>query len=386
MTDDGASGFSYAGAVLTIDLNAIRWNYRLLRGKLSSGTRCAAVLKADAYGLGVDRVAPALHAEGCRDFFVALLDEGLRLRPLVSGASVYVLNGLPRGAEAECAAAGLVPVLNSWEQCLAWSQCASRLGRTLPAVVQVDSGMNRFGWSPSEIKAWIDAGCRVEGVEVRYVMSHLACADVPGNPANEAQLKRFLEIARHFPGVPRSFANSSGIFLGANYHGDLARPGAALYGVNPVPGNPNPMRRVVGLTAQVVQIREAGKGDRVGYGGDWHIDRPARLATLSIGYADGIHRALHQRGRVYFEGGALRIAGRVSMDCMSVDVTPVPTERISSGSSIELIGQHQSIDHLAGAIGTIGYEVLTSLGSRFRKIYQGGVETARCQSAGELQG
>lgn len=385
MADNGAGGFSHAGAVLTVDLDAIRWNYRLLRDRLAPGARCAAVLKADAYGLGAGRVAPVLQAEGCRDFFVALFDEGLRLRPLLPGAEIYLLNGLPLGAEAECAAAGLVPVLNSWDQCRAWSRCARRLGKILPAIVQVDSGMNRFGWSAAEIQAWVDAGCRVEGVELRFVMSHLACADAPDHPANTAQLDKFMEIAGYFPGVPKSLANSSGIFLGAGYHGHLARPGAALYGINPAPDRPNPMRRVVGLTAQVVQMREAAKGDRVGYGGDWQVDRQTRLATLSIGYADGVHRALHKRGRVYFQGEALRIAGRISMDCMSVDVTSIPPERISAGANIEVIGKHQSVDDLADAIGSIGYEVLTSLGCRFRRIYQGGMEPVRYQSAGELQ-
>lgn len=385
MTDNGASGFSHAGAVLTVDLDAVRWNYRLLRDRLTPGARCAAVLKADAYGLGADRVAPVLQAEGCRDFFVALLDEGLRLRPLLPEASIYVLNGLPHGAEAECAAAGLVPVLNSWDQCRAWSQCARRLGKTLPAIVQVDSGMNRFGWSASEVQAWIDAGCRLDGVELRFVMSHLACADAPDDHANKTQLDKFLEIGRYFPGVPRSLANSSGIFLGAGYHGELVRPGAALYGINPMSGHPNPMRRVVGLTAQVVQIREAAKGDRVGYGGDWQVSRAARLATISIGYADGIHRALYERGHVYFEGEALRIAGRISMDCMSIDVTPVPAERIFASSSVELIGEHQSVDDLADAVGSIGYEVLTSLGHRFRRIYRGGMEPVHCQSAEEIR-
>jgi alanine racemase len=385
VTDNGASSFSYPGAVLTADLGAVRSNYRLLRDRLGPGSQCSAVLKADAYGLGADRVAPVLWAEGCRSFFVALFDEGVRLRPRLPDASIYVLNGLPHGAEAECAAAGLIPVLNSWEQCQAWSQCARHLGRTLPAIVQVDSGMNRFGWSASEINAWIDVGCRFEGVELRFVISHLACADAPDDPANAVQLDKFLQTARYFPGVPKSLANSSGIFLGADYHGELVRPGAALYGINPTPGHPNPMRRVVGLTAQVVQIREAGKGDRVGYGGDWRIDQSVRLATLSIGYADGIHRALHERGHVYFEGEALRIAGRISMDCMSVDVTSVPAERIFAGSSIEVIGKHQSVDDLADAIGSIGYEVLTSLGRRFRRIYRGGQEPVHCPSAEEIR-
>ncbi len=208
------SGGLHAGAVLTIDLEAVRWNYRFLRGKLGARVRCGAVVKADAYGLGAQYVAPALHAEGCRDFFVAHLDEGLLLQPQLSASSIYILNGLPNGGEADCADAGLVPVLNSLDQCQAWSMLARDLGKRLPSVVQVDSGMNRLGMSQREIAAWVKGGSQLAGVDVRFVMSHLACADVPSHAANAMQLAKFRRLAEHFPGLPRSLANSSGIFLG----------------------------------------------------------------------------------------------------------------------------------------------------------------------------
>jgi alanine racemase len=309
-------GYRHAGAALTVDIDAVRWNYRLLRRKLKTGVRCASVLKADAYGLGAHKIGPALELEGCRHFFVAHVDEGLRLQPYISQSSIYVLNGLPRGSELECARAGLIPVLNSLEQFSAWSECARKLSKTLPTVIQIDSGMNRFGWSSREIAGWVKAGSRADGIDIRLVMSHLACADAPCRSANEVQLNKFRGASQHFPGVLRSLANSSGIFLGNDYHHDLVRPGAALYGINPVPSRPNPMHPVVRLTAQVAQLREADKGDWVGYGGDYRVIQPTRLATLSIGYADGLHRALQARGRVYFEGQELRIAGRVSMDCI----------------------------------------------------------------------
>jgi alanine racemase len=285
-------------------------------------------------------------------------------------SNMYVLNGLPRGSEFEAARARLIPVLNSLEQFNAWSACARKLNRTLPAVIQIDSGMHRFGWSSREIAGWVKAGSHTDGIDIRYVMSHLACADNPFSSANEVQLNKFRCASQHFPGALRSLANSSGIFLGGDFHHDLVRPGAALCGINPVPSRPNPMRPVVRLTAQVAQLREAETGDCVGYGGDYRVCEPTRLATLSIGYADGLHRALQRRGRVYFEGQELRVAGRVSMDCLSVDVTPVPRERLSLGTEIEIIGSHQSVDDLAETMGTIGYEVLTSLGHRFRRNYK----------------
>lgn len=381
--DETRIGSRHPGAVLTVDLHAIRANYRFLRGKVGRNVQCAAVMKADAYGLGADCVGVALYIEGCRHFFVAHFDEGLRLQPLVADAEIYVLNGLPRGCERDCAHAGLTPVLNSLEQFEAWSQCAKVLGKMLPAVIQIDSGMNRFGWSRSEIARWIEAGAGTDHIDVRFVMSHLACADTPLHPANETQLNRFRDLTRYFPGWPRSFANSSGIFLGREYHFDLVRPGAALYGLNPVPGQPNPMRPVVRLTTNVIQLRDADKGHCVGYGADCQIGSPARLATLSIGYADGLHRALHASGRVYFDDQPLPIAGRISMDCMSVDVTAVPS--MSPGAEIDVIGCHQSVDDLAEATGTIGYEVLVHLGHRFERRYRGGGDPVNAEWVEELQ-
>jgi alanine racemase len=373
-------GALHAGAVLTIDLDAVRWNYRFLRGKLGARVRCGAVVKADAYGLGARYVAPALYAEGCREFFVAHLDEGFRLRPLLPESSIYILNGLPSGGEADCADVGLVPVLNSLDQCHAWTMRARELGKALPAVVQVDSGMNRLGMSQREIKG----SSQLAGLDIRFVMSHLACADVPSHVANVMQLEKFRHLAEHFPSSPRSLANSSGIFLGRDFHHDVVRPGAALYGINPIPTQVNPMRPAVRLSARVVQVREADEGDHVGYGWDFRTNSAARLATLSIGYADGLPRALGKGGVVYFEGHALPIAGRVSMDSITVDVSNLQPDRLGPGSEVEVIGDHQSVDDLAEAIGTIGYEVLTGLGHRYERNYLGAADLSRAELVGEL--
>ena len=380
MADAIMRGALHAGAVLTIDLDAVRWNYRFLRGKLGARVRCGAVVKADAYGLGARYVAPALYAEGCREFFVAHLDEGLRLRPLLPESSIYILNGLPSGGEADCADAGLVPVLNSLDQCHAWTMRARELGKALPAVVQVDSGMNRLGMSQREIKG----GSQLAGLDIRFVMSHLACADVPSHVANVVQLAKFRHLAEYLPSSPRSLANSSGIFLGRDFHHDVVRPGAALYGINPIPTQDNPMRPAVRLSARVVQVREADEGDHVGYGWDFRTNSAARLATLSIGYADGLPRALGKGGVVYFEGHALPIAGRVSMDSITVDVSNLQPDRLGPGSEVEVIGDHQSVDDLAEAIGTIGYEVLTGLGHRYERNYLGAADLSRAELVGEL--
>lgn len=261
---------------------------------------------------------------------------------------------------------------------------AASLGKTLPAVIQIDSGMDRLGMPQREIAAWVKGGSQLAGVDVRFVMSHLACADVPSHTANAMQLAKFRRLTEHFPGLPRSFANSSGIFLGKDFHHDVVRPGAALYGINPIPARADPMRAAIRLSAGVIQVREADKGDHVGYGWDFRPSGPARLATLSIGYGDGLHRALGKGSVVHFEGCALPIVGRVSMDSITIDVSELPPDRLGAGSEVEVIGDRQSVDDLAEAMGTIGYEVLTGLGHRYERNYLGVADLSRAEFVGEL--
>jgi alanine racemase len=360
-----------AGAVLTIDLAAIGANYRLLCDRLA-GAECAAVVKADAYGLGAARVAQSLARLGCRHFFVAHLQEGLVLRPVVPAeAEIFVLNGLMPGAEAACLDARLVPVLNSLAQVDAWTALGRRRGRALPAILQVDSGMARLGLAPAEVEVLARDPARLGGIALRAVMSHLACADEPDHPANRAQLQAFEALRRRLPPAPASFANSSGIFLGPDYHFDLARPGAALYGVAPVPGRPNPLHAVVRLDARVIQTRAIGAGDAVGYGHAFRAAAPTRIATLGVGYADGWLRSMGSRGRAYVGDRALPIAGRVSMDSLTLDISALPADMLAPGDFVELIGPHQTVDDVAAAAGTIGYEILTSLGGRYVRRYLG---------------
>lgn len=371
---DITAGRHGSGAQLTIDLDAVRENYRRLRRQIDGSVRCAAVVKADAYGLGAVPVSAALHAEGCEDFFVAQLDEGLALRSALPDASIYVLNGVPRGAEHDCSSADLLPVLNSLEQAHDWAEHLRRLGEPHGAVIQIDSGMNRLGLSRREVAGWVEGADRLSVLKVRLVMSHLACADTPQHRANRGQLALFSEAARAFPGLPRSLASSSGIFLGPDFHFDLVRPGVALYGGNPVPSLPNPMRSVVRVFAPVIQVRDANPGDGVGYGWDHRLDRRSRIATVAIGYADGLHRALQGRGAVYADGIALPVLGRVSMDTITVDASAISSDWLTPGSWVEVIGEHQSIDQLAEAMQTSAYEVLTSLGHRYARDYAGAVD------------
>lgn len=356
-----------AGGILRVDLGALKANYLKLC-QLAAPTPVSAVVKADAYGLGVAAVTDTLYAAGCRHFFVALTREALELRPhLPADAALYVLNGLTPGSEDRAAAAGLIPVLNCPEQLDAWANVARQMGQTLPALLQVDTGMSRLGFMPEDLKALAHTPERLEGVRIDYLMSHLACADEPANPANGQQLEAFELASRLFPDTPLCFANSGGLFLGAEYHADLCRPGIALYGAAPHPERPNPMQPVIALDLAVIQTRTVPAGTRIGYGGTVVTDAPKRLATLSAGYADGLPRRLGDQGAVYFKGVRLPFIGRVSMDSIIIDIDALPEGALKPGDFVELIGPHQSLDDVAAAAGTIAYEILTQLGPRYHR-------------------
>lgn len=325
------------------------------------------MVKADGYGLGARAIAPALHEAGCRHFFVALLDEALAIRGDVPGAMLAVLGGLIPGSEAEYVAHDIVPVLGSLAEVDAWSAIARATGGRLPAILHIDTGMSRLGLDPREVATLQQDHARLEAIDLRYVMTHLVASEMPEEALNHHQRQRFAAACAGLPAAPTSFANSSGMFLGTEWGSDLARPGAALYGLNPTPGRSNPMRLPVRLRARVLAVRDVPPGDSVGYNATWRASRPSRVATAGIGYADGLHRSLSNQGRAFFDGRAVPLVGRVSMDLTTFDVTDVPG--VAPGAWLELIGPHQTPDDLAEAAGTNGYEVLTSLGHRFHRVY-----------------
>ena len=354
-----------AGAVLTIDLAAIVANWRLL-GMRAAPAACAAVVKADAYGLGMAQVAPALADAGCRVFFVATLDEGIALRRLLHARAeeaevlaaspampeaIFILNGAPRGCESDLLQYGLMPVLNGLDDIAAWGTLAAMLGATLPAALHVDTGMCRLGLSPAELATLAREPERLDGTGVVLVMSHLACADEPAHELNHQQRDAFLAARAQLPAAPSSLAASSGIFLGAEWVCELD----------------NPMLPVVNLTARILQVREIDSGTSVGYGATHRAQAPAMIATAAVGYADGYLRALGNRGAGYIGSQRVPLVGRVSMDLITFDVTGVPLA--VPGAEIELIGPQISVDDVAAAAGTIGYEILTSLGARYARVY-----------------
>lgn len=316
------------------------------------------MVKADGYGLGAARVVPALYAAGCRHFFIAHLDEALAIRALIPEAMLAVLNGLWPGTAPSYQEHGILPVLSSLAEVAAWRG---------PAILHVDTGMNRLGLSASELDLLAAEPDRLRAIELRYIMTHLAAAEMPEDPANARQLQAFRLACGRLPAAPRSIANSSGIFLGAGFGSDLARPGVALYGVNPTPGRPNPMRPVVRLRARILHVREIPAGEEVGYNGTWSAARPSRIGTVSVGYADGYLRSLSNRAAACFDGTLVPLVGRVSMDLTTFDLTDVPAAR--AGDWLDLIGPGIPVDELARRAGTNGYEILTSLGRRYRRVY-----------------
>lgn len=357
-----------AGAFLRIDLDAVVDNWRRLARHVRPA-RTAAVVKADAYGLGAERVAPVLYAAGCRDFFVAELAEALALRPVLGAdAALYVLNGLMAGSERLYVEWGIRPVLNSLAQCRVWAALRPLGAPMPPAVLQVDTGMSRLGLGVDEQAALAADPALLTALGLDTIMSHLANADTPDHPGNAAQLAAFGAARARFPGLAGSLSASAGMMLDAEYHFGLCRPGAALYGIR-AGRRLEGLRPVAELWARLAQLRTVEAGAHVGYGYTFRADRPMRLATISVGYADGWFRALSGVGAAWFEGHRLPIAGRVSMDSFSVDISALPEGRLCEGDLVELIGPHQSADDIADAAGTIGYEVLTSLGRRYRRLY-----------------
>jgi alanine racemase len=364
-----------ANGLLTIDLDAIVANWRKLESR-AVPSECAAVVKADAYGCGLEPVARSLAAAGCKTFFVATLEEARRARLAAPGATLYVLGGCFVGAADAFADINARPVIGDLAELAEWDAFCRRTGWSGGAALHVDTGMNRLGLSMAEAQGLLP---RVQAGAHGFtlVMSHLACAESLDNPMNGRQLGAFREIAHAFSGIPASLANSSGIFLGPNFGFDMVRPGAALYGVNPTPEADNPMKAVVQVDARIVQIRTVERGDTVGYGGTWTARRTTRIAVVAAGYADGYFRAASgidgtRSAEVMVAGTRCPVAGRISMDLTAVDITELPANAVRRGHFVTLIGDGIGVDEVGRHFGTIGYEVLTSLGRRFERAWRGG--------------
>ncbi len=343
---------------VTVDLSALESNYQALCQAAAPG-RCGAVVKANAYGLGVTPVVERLVQSGCSAFFVATLEEGIQVRASAPAATIFVFAGVDAESSAGLVEADLTPMLNAAFQIAHWR------GRSKPAAIHLDTGMGRLGFPWDQVHPDL-----FEGLDITLLATHLACADQPDHPLNALQVHRFAEVARRFPSVATSIGNSAGTLSGATSQGDLCRPGIALYGGNPFVDGPNPMSAVVTLEARILQIREVKAGATIGYGATHVAGASGLIATLGIGYADGLPRSVSNRGEVLVAKHRAPIVGRVSMDLTTVDISDVkPTPKV--GDWVEVLGKDLGIDALASCAETIGYEVLTGLGQRAARRYLG---------------
>lgn len=380
MTDDpdDNDAFESAGLRLTVDLGALVENWRDM-ARRSGQARTSAVVKADAYGLGIEDVGEALYLAGARDFFVATADEGATLRLYAPEARIFVLSGIWPGLERVFFEHDLVPVIASEEQLAFWMSVLADYG-DYPCAVQVDTGFNRLGLPMADAIALADDVSRPASFAPVLVMSHLACGDDPSHPMNGQQLESFRKVAAAFEGVEASLAASAGIFLGSDYHFDLTRPGIALYGGHTFSGMANPMRPVATAEARIIQTRLGKAGEAVSYGGTLELTRDSRLAIVAAGYADGYMRSLSGNGVPlrqsalpggygFIAGHKVPVAGRITMDLTIFDITGVPEHLARAGDYIELFGRNVPVDDAAHAAGTIGYEMLTSMGLRHQRRY-----------------
>jgi alanine racemase len=363
------------GGTLTIDLDAVEANWRALGHELVP-VECAAVVKANGYGLGLEPVTAKLAKAGCKTFFVADLAEARRARARAREAAIYVLNGFAPDAATAFIELNARPVINSTTELAEWDAFVAAQNWRGGAAIHVDTGMNRLGISVEEAAA-LALRLRNENHGITLLMSHLACAEIPDHPLNTSQIRLFRELRMLYDGVPASLANSSGIFLGESAHLDLARPGAALYGINPTPHRANPMRNVVELSGRILQVRKLPQGETAGYDAAWTARRDSRIAVVALGYADGLLRAASGTDRK--PGGVAMIAGKrcpivglISMDLVCIDVTDLGEGIAHRGDTATFIGQQISVDDIAASAGTIGYEILTRLGPRCHLVYLGG--------------
>lgn len=349
--------------VLTVDLDALARNYRTLRDAAPQSA-CGAVVKANAYGLGVAPVAGRLWDEGCRHFFVATAQEGIELRSLLPEAQVFVFEGVLEAGADGVIGADLIPILNSIGQIRCWRA----MGAGRPAAIHLDTGMSRLGLAEAELREVSRSGL-LEALNLQYALTHLACADVPSDPLNARQVRNFGDLVARLPEVRTSIGGSAGILLGPEYHGDLVRPGIALYGASPFASGDSAMEPVVTLEGTVLQTRTVTRQQTVGYGATHIVRSGTRLATVGVGYADGYPRALGNRGVACVAGTEVRVVGRVSMDLITLDVSGLAPAEVRSGDRVELLGRNVPLDNLARIAGTISYEILTGLGSRWQRRY-----------------
>ncbi len=355
-------------SVMKVDLASIAHNFQFLQSQLPQAV-CSSVVKADAYGLGMLEVSPTLAQAGCQHFFVATLDEGIALRNILPEPNIYILGGLLDGCQDDFYAYGLTPVLNDLGQIKLWNNHARKLNEKLSAIIHIDTGMWRLGLPPQEVLHLANELDLLKAIDLKFIMSHLACSDSPHHDKNLQQRTAFDKALSMLPQTPASLANSHGIFLGNEYHYNLVRPGRSLYGLGARFLRTEGLQQALRVYARVMQVSAIGKGQTIGYDAMYCVTKPTRIATIAIGYADGYVRTLSNHGRVFINGFEAPVVGRVSMDLITVDVGEIPESIAIPGAWAEIVGESISADDVALAAGTTSREISSKLGTRFHRVY-----------------
>lgn len=357
--------------LITIDLDALMANYRACAKRMHPGS-VAAVVKANAYGLGIRKIAPALYHAGCRQFFTATHREAITLRSILPGAEIFVFEGLTGRSAGQFLKHRLVPVLNTPAQLACWTAEAKTSGRALPAIIDIDTGMTRLGMGEAELLQVIEEHSGLKQLDLRYVMTHFASAEEPGAELAQQQVKRYNDLRKLLPAAPSSIGNSAGAMRGGLFAGDMVRAGIALYGGNPFPGGAPPFAPVLRIQSRILKLREITEAVTVGYGATYTAAPGSRIATVGTGYADGYPWSLGNKGVASVGGYRVPVVGRISMDLITLDVTDVPEQLVQPGKRVDLIGPEISLEEVAQRADTINYEILTRLGQRARRKFLGG--------------
>lgn len=360
--------FGQHNSILTIDLNAIEKNYRLFQKMVGNNCAVTGICKANAYGTGLKEITQKLKTLDCPLFFVASLDEALSIREYDQDTPIAVLSGVMINEENTYTHLNITPVLNTLIDIKNWQTHARNVNKELSAILHIDTAMNRLGLSLEEVKSVQN---NFDGIKLNYVMSHFACADEKGHDLTALQHQRFQDALQYLPKAPLSLANSSGLFRSTDYHYDMVRPGYALYGGNPTPETDNPMHPVVKLESRILQIRACKKGENIGYGASHSFKKDTRTASIALGYGDGFLRMHSNQAVVYYNNQPCPVIGRVSMDLVTIDINDIEGKPPEQGETIEILGPNQSVDDLAISADTIGYEILTSLSPRYKRIHKG---------------
>ena len=356
---------------LEIDLKSICYNFKKIKKKVSKNCIVAATVKANAYGLGVEQVSKSLIKHKCKDFFVATLMEGVELRSYNKSVNIYILNGLNTGKCSIYKKYNLTPVLNSIKQIREYETYQSKIKKSMNAIIHFDTGMSRLGLDEDETEKLINNKNKIlKKTNIRYIMSHLACGDEPKNKKNNEQLNMFREISKSFKNIKMTLANSAGVLLGKNYHFDMVRPGISIYGGNAQKMQKNTYRNVIKLTSRLIQIRQIKNGSTVGYGATYKARQKMIVGTISLGYADGLNRLFSNNMKCYYKKKKINLIGRVSMDLVTLDLSKFQKKDIQINNRIEIINDQNNINQICTKIGTIPYEILTSLGNRYSRKYK----------------